>query len=56
MDSIATDFETLPDGAIRVCVERSGDRRCVVVSSMHLVSDAEARLTRCLNGEIPNGR
>ena len=56
MNLIATNFETLPDGCVRVCVERGGDRRCVVVSSMHLISDAEAKLTRCLTGEIPNGR
>ena len=51
-----TDHEILSDGCVRVCVERDGERRCVVVSSMHLTSDAEARLLRCLNGEIPNGR
>ena len=50
-----TEIETLPDDAVRVCVELDGDRRCVVVSSMHLTADAEARLTRCITGEIPRG-
>jgi hypothetical protein len=38
------------DDTIRVCIEN----KCMTVSSMHLVPDAEARLRRILAGEIPN--
>jgi len=50
-----TEIETLPDDAVLVCVELDGERRCVAVSSMHLVADAEAKLTKCISGEIPHG-
>lgn len=38
------------DDTIRVCIEN----KCMTVSSMHLVPDAEARLRRILAGEIPS--
>ena len=55
MTELMTELQTLEDGCVRVCVELDGDRRCLVVSSMHLTQDAERRLERCIRGEIPHG-